>query len=134
MSIQPHDDRRHDRHSIRQQAKLEPLDEACDLEQIFHVTLQDLSRSGAKLLSDRPLRPNTTWRLRIIDKSLAIASLPVRICYCKTLKDGVYHLGAQVMIEPFVLAALGIDPAACETDDDATAFAAAFDGPESVTS
>jgi hypothetical protein len=103
------DCRQSTRHTVRGEAKLEPLNENLDLVAPAQVTLQDIGRTGVMFDCDRPLPLNSAWRLRILSRGHQVASLAILIRYCRAVRDGQHQIGAQLAIEPFVLSFLGVD-------------------------
>lgn len=116
------------RHVIRGEAKIEPLNEKSPLGQIQDVTLLDISRTGVKLQINQSLELDSTWRRRIIMKDQAVGTVPVLIRYCQSVKDGVYEVGGQIMIEPYILTILDV-PQPELTQDDQVFFC----GPETAS-
>lgn len=102
------DDRHFIRHSVRGEARLEPLAERLALEQPLQVMLQDIGRTGIKFYVDRPLELGSAWRMKFIHHGFAIGSAPLAIRYCDAVSESHFHIGAQFMIEPYILNIVGV--------------------------
>ncbi len=102
------DHRQYVRHIVRGEAKIEALNDHCSAEPPLHVNLQDIGRTGVMFESDRALELNSTWRLRILHRGYEVTTLPIIVKYCREAPTGAVMVGAQFMIEPFVLSFLGV--------------------------
>lgn len=101
--------RRYDRHTVRGEARIEPLRESDDFVGPKDVHLLDIGRTGVRLLTSEPLARNSHWRLRLIHRGHALALIPILVRYAeRQAASGSYHIGAQFMIEPAVLSQLGV--------------------------
>ncbi|MDH3583429.1 MAG: hypothetical protein OER86_04365 [Phycisphaerae bacterium] len=102
------DHRRFIRHSVRGEACLEPLDERLASGQPLQVMLQDIGRTGIKFYVDCALEPGSAWRMKFIRQGFAIGSAPLAIRHCEEVSEGQFHIGAQFMIEPYILNIVGV--------------------------
>lgn len=105
----PRNRRKNERHAVRGEARIEPLDEHLALGAPKEVSLQDIGLTGVMFQCDGPLPMGSKWRLRFIHRGNALAMIPVIVRYCAPLGDCYYHIGAQFAIEPAVLSALGVE-------------------------
>ncbi|QNN23297.1 hypothetical protein HED60_13775 [Planctomycetales bacterium ZRK34] len=109
QSAESNERRRYDRHTIRGEARIEPLRESDDFVGLKDVYLLDIGRTGVRFLSSEPLTRNSHWRLRIVHRGHALAMVPILVRYVeRQAESGSYHVGAQFMIEPAVLSQLGV--------------------------
>ncbi len=110
-------ERRFERHHVRGEARLEPLDESNGLEAPFMVMLQDIARTGVMFQSPQPLVIGTQWRINFLHKGHRLGTCPLVVSHCQQVRPGFYLIGAQFMIEPIVLSALGVKSRDLLTDD-----------------
>lgn len=108
--------RRFRRYSIRGEARLEALDERGGDESVL-VQLRDISYGGLGFLISRFVEPNTNWRIRFILHDRVFASQSLSIRFCRMIDTGFYLVGAQYIIEPFVLSLLGVAEERLRGDD-----------------
>jgi len=102
--------RRFRRFSIRGDALLEPL-VPHDAEKPRTVMLRDISRGGAGFLCSAFLEPGSMWRLRFHSRTQHLGAQPVIIRFCRLIQQDLYLIGGQYIIEPSLLAALGVTEA-----------------------
>jgi hypothetical protein len=104
--------RRFRRFVIRGEARLEPLS-SHSLGDPHIVLLRDISYAGLGFLTDRHLSPETMWRLRFHHAShgTVFGSQPVVIRYCRSIQSNLYMVGAEAVMEPYLLSLLGVDDA-----------------------
>ncbi len=114
--------RRNRRHAVRGEARLELLDERISSDRLISVTLHDVGRTGCMLLSDGAIEAGTMWRLRLHDRGQLVASQPLVVRWCRRHGQG-YRLGAQFVIEPYMLKFLGVPEAEVTADELAQEFA-----------
>ncbi len=101
-------DRQFSRHSIRGEARLEPLDEGPSLDPPLLVMLQDIGRTGVKFMINQNLDVDSTWRLRFLHHGFCIGTVPLIVRYVKEVERGNFHAGGQFMIEPYILNMVGV--------------------------
>jgi hypothetical protein len=107
---------------VRGEACLESLDERISSGRTLSVTLHDVGRTGCMLLSDGIIEPGTMWRLRLHDRGQFVASQPLVVRWCRKHGEG-YRLGAQFILEPYILKFLGVSEAEVTADELAQEFA-----------
>lgn len=100
---------------IRGDAKVEPLSPG-EMEEVIRVQLRDISRGGIGFLCDRFLPPCTEWRMHFKAGRHGVGSQAMMIRYCRLVQDGLYLVGGQFVIEPYLMAALGVQEAAMEDE------------------
>jgi len=61
-------------------------------------------------------------------KGQAVGIVPVLIRYCRSVNDGVYEVGGQIMIEPYILTILDVPQHELTRDDQVF-----FCGPETAS-
>lgn len=104
------DRRRFRRFVVRGEALLEPLNRKSVTESRT-LLLRDIGYAGIGFLADQPLDPESMWRVRFQhdDHGAVIGSQPVVIRYCRPVQANLYMVGAEFIIEPYLLSLLGID-------------------------
>ena len=123
------------RFTVRCEAKMEPLEEKAHLGSAVDVMVQDVSRTGVRFQVDEAVTPDTMWRLRLIESGFALGTIPILIRFCRPLPTGSYEIGAQFMIEPYILNILGVATHQLKMDDrifDSSLADATFDSAESA--
>lgn len=110
-------ERHFERHHVRGEARLEPLDESTSLEAPFVVMLQDIARTGVMFQSPQPLAIGSQWRINFLHKGHRLGSSPLVVSHCQQVRPGFHLIGAQFMIEPIVLCQLGVKSRDLLTDD-----------------
>ena len=100
--------RRFERHEIRGRAKLEPLDEQKTRLKPIDINLWEVGLNGIKFRSPINLEQDSSWRIRIIRDGHLIAHLPISVRNIKQNSTGDYFIGALYLIEPAILAQLGV--------------------------
>ncbi len=103
----PDAQRRFRRFVVRGDALLESMDLSMTREPL-NVLLRDVSQGGVGFLSDQFIEPCTEWRVRFQAQGRIVGSQPVIIRFCRLVQDGLYLIGAQFVIEPYLMAALGV--------------------------
>ena len=103
-----HDNRIFQRYEVRGEARIEPLDERSVRGLCIDVRLRDISRTGVMFAIEGPIDVDSMWRMRLIDSGHAIGSVPILVRYCRSASDGAFEVGAQFMIEPYILNVLGV--------------------------
>lgn len=106
-----------ERHVIRGEGRLTPLNEHELHAGPIGVMLHDICRSGVLFEADRPLEPGSTWRLNFVQRGHVIDSQPVTVRRCAECGGGVFRIGASFIVEPRVLHALGVNPTRLFNDD-----------------
>ena len=102
--------RRFQRFPVRGDAQLEPLDSDA-IEHTTSVLLRDISRGGVGFLSDHTLEPGALYRLRFRVNGNTVGSQPIAVCFCRLVQDGLYMVGGQFVIEPYLMTLVGVEPA-----------------------
>ena len=104
------------RHNVTGQAKVEPLDSSQPGEQ-QEAQIQDISRMGVRFCvnSTQPM-VNSMWRIRFFDQGHEIGSVPVLIRYCRAKGEQSCEVGGQVLNEPRLINALGVEWSALKVD------------------
>jgi hypothetical protein len=108
--------RRFRRYNIRSDARLEALDERATDESIL-INLRDISSGGIGFLVSRFIEPLTCWRVRFLIHDRVFASQPVSVRFCRLVEAGLYLVGAQFIIEPYVMSLLGVPEDRLRGDD-----------------
>ena len=114
---------------------MEPLEEKAHLRSAIDVMVQNVSRTGVKFQVDEALTPDSTWRLRLVESGFALGTIPMLIRYCRPLPTGSFEIGAQFMIESYILNILGVATHELKMDDrifDSSLADATFDEAESA--
>jgi len=108
--------RRFTRYDVRGEARLESLDDY-DVTPPQRVKLRDIGRGGVGFLTDQDLEPFSTWRLRFEANGHPFASQPISVCFCRVVQDDLYLVGAQFIVEPYIMTLLGVPPAKLLEDE-----------------
>ena len=104
------DRRRFRRFVVRGEALLEPLNRKSVAESRT-LLLRDIGYAGIGFLAHQPLDPESMWRVRFQhdDQGAVVGSQPVIIRSCRMVQPNLYMVGAEFIIEPYLLSLLGID-------------------------
>jgi hypothetical protein len=108
--------RRYRRFSIRGDARIEPVHENA-LGETIPVLLRDISRGGIGFLVDRFIEPGSYWRLRFMSHNQIVASQPIAMRFCRLIEEHLYIAGGQFIVEPYIMAMLGVGEEQMQTDD-----------------
>ena len=108
-SIDPALNRCHPRHEVRALVKLEGM-EPHNLNTTRSAQLFDISLGGASFLSDQPINLGTMWRLAILQNDQRTGTQSLDIRSCKKVDAHQYLIGAQFILEPYLLAMVGVNP------------------------
>ena len=117
--------RNYKRHSVRGDVRIEPLEGDAPVAFDAFCMLRDISRDGLGFVCYQPLPLGSQWRLWFTIRGHNMCAQPVVIRYCKAVQTGVFLVGTQFIIEPWVLCALGVadddlaDEYDIESEDDA---------------
>lgn len=95
------------RFSVRGHAALEPIDTDMVSGPIT-VMLRDVSRGGAGFVCEEFLDVGSTWRMAFKKDCFRIGSQPIVVRFCRLIQDGLYLVGTQFIVEPFIIHALGV--------------------------
>lgn len=106
-----------DRYEVRLEGWIEPLDERDTQDARVSVTVLDVGRTGVRLACDVPLDRESMWRLRLIEGHHLIAAVPIMARYCKSSDAHGFHIGAQFVIEPYLLHVIGVEPDQLDVED-----------------
>ncbi len=104
------------RFSIRGEASISTSSAKHSLDPALNVLLRDVGRGGISFLSEQSLQLGSSWRIALQKHGLYIAAIPIVICYCRKVQEGLYLVGTQFVVDAFVLHNLGIDLAELEDD------------------
>lgn len=96
---------------IRGEATLEPVDTAVAPLVNPRVMLRDISRGSVGVLCQQYLDPGTVWRLAFEHHAHRVGTQPIVVRYCRLVQDGLYLVGGQFVIEPYLMVAAGVDEA-----------------------
>ena len=106
-----HELRRWSRLSVRGEAELYPMDRSrLDCSPV-EITLRDVSRHGMGFLSNQDLRPDSCWRCCFLKAGHVIGQQALSVRHCSAVREGIYLVGAQFVVDSGLLLLLGIDPA-----------------------
>jgi len=94
---------------VRAAAELYPIAATCLDRAPLEVALRDLSWDGLGMLSNVPLEAGSRWRCSFLRDGHAIGHQPIGIVYCRTLSDGIYHVGGQFVLDCGIAYLLGAD-------------------------
>lgn len=102
--------RRFRRFVIRGEARLEPLNNS-SLGDSQVVLLRDVGYAGVGFLTDRELDLETMWRMRFHhpNHGTVFGAQPVIVRYCRPIQPNLYMVGAEFVIEPYLLSLLGVE-------------------------
>ena len=96
------------RYMIRGDATLEPLEEQTIESPVIHVMLRDVSRTGVGFLCDTLLQRYSFWRVKFRLQHYQMGTQAVMIRYCRQVRGGLFLVGAQSVMEPYLLGLLGV--------------------------
>jgi hypothetical protein len=102
------DRRRFSRHSVRGQARIEPLDEMLSNVHTLQVTIRDICTIGMLFEIEKELEVQSTWRVRFIDHNYCAGSVPFIVRNCRKISENVFQVGGMFVIEPYLLKYLGM--------------------------
>ena len=117
--------RNYKRHSVRGDVRIEPIVGDAPVAFDAYCMLRDISRDGAGFVCYQPLPLGSQWRLWFTIRGHNMCAQPVVVRYCKAVQTGVFLVGTQFIVEPWVLCALGVadddlaDEYATKSEDDA---------------
>ncbi len=95
------------RFEVRGQALLEPIENPAHTGHL-QVMLRDISRGGVGFVCERFLEPGTVWRIAFEDRGQRVGQQPACVRFCRLVQDGLYLVGAQFVVEPYIMLAAGI--------------------------
>jgi hypothetical protein len=74
------------------------------------MSLEDLSFGGARLRSTKAVQLGSLWRLRLRAGELEPTLLVFLVRSCRPAPDGSFTIGGQLVADPAVLLAVGVNP------------------------
>jgi len=95
------------RFGARGEATIEPVEPAAE-PHIESVMLRDIARGGIGFLCSSFLEPGTILRIGFQHHGRRIATQVACVRFCRLVQDGLYLAGAQFIIEPYLMLALGV--------------------------
>lgn len=112
--------RQFNRHIVRGDAELHPVDQSALDASPVPITLRDIGGGGLGFICDALLPAGSTWRVCFLMQGFVIGQQTLVVRHCRKIEDGVYLVGGQFCIEPGLMVALGVDPTTVrgETSED----------------
>ena len=108
---QPNERRSFKRHSVRCDASLTPVNVKDTVPSPHEITVLDISRNGALLLSNQPLESGTQWKLNILDKGYVYHTQTVIIKHVEQDEEASSCIaGVMFVLDPAVFQFLNVDP------------------------
>ena len=97
------------RFTVRGDATIEPVEQSSiDRIATMPVMLRDISRGGIGFVVEQFIDPGTVWRLSFYEHNHRVGSQVFVVRFCRLVHNGMYLVGAQFVIEPYLMMALGI--------------------------
>ncbi len=98
------------RFTVRGDANLEQIDTPGADCPPLAVMLRDISRGGAGFLCPRHLDRGSLWRINFQAHGMRVGSQGLSVRFSRLIQEGLYLIGGQFVIEPYILHALGVEP------------------------
>lgn len=98
------------RFTVRGDATIEPVEQS-NIERncVKPVMLRDISRGGVGFVVEQFIDPGTVWRIAFYEHNHRMGSQVLIVRYCRLVQEGLYLVGAQFVIEPYLMVALGLN-------------------------
>ncbi len=103
------------RFEVRGEATIE-LAESAGPSDRHTIMLRDISRGGIGFLCPACLDPGTLWRVAFEDHGHRIGTQVVCVRFSRLVQDGLYLVGGQFVVEPYLMLALGVSDAELAND------------------
>lgn len=97
------------RFTIRGDATLESVDMLTSETPPTHIMMRDISRGGAGFLCNRYLERGGIWRINFQAHNMRIGCQTICVRFCRLVQDGLFLIGGQFVVEPYILHSLGVD-------------------------
>jgi len=104
------------RFTVRGDATIEPVTQCTVQQQPKPVMLRDISRGGIGFVLEQFIEPGSTWRIAFYNRGCKVGTQSLVVRYCRLVQDGLYLVGAQFIVEPYLMVMLGVDERALDDD------------------
>ncbi|QQE10766.1 hypothetical protein JD969_14835 [Planctomycetota bacterium] len=109
--------RHFDRHIVRGEAELHPMNRSKLDPTPIEVQLRDVGRGGLGFISQDSLPLGSTWRICFTKRGFVVGQQAIIVKYSHQVSTGVYLIGSQFIIDTGLLTLLGVNPAAIDKED-----------------
>ena len=109
--------RHFERHIIRGEAELHPMNRSKLDPTPIEIQLRDVGRGGLGFISQEDLSLGSTWRICFTKRGFVVGQQAIIVKYSHRVSSGVYLIGSRFIIDTGLLTLLGVNPATIDKED-----------------
>lgn len=108
----PEGKRQFQRFVVRGDAELVSVDHTNTKPVVVPVQIRDIGLGGIGFVSQIPLDVGSVWRVNFLQHGHVIGTQPILVRHSRPVRDALYLIGGQFVVETGLLCLLGVDPSA----------------------